>query len=633
MAVPESALSLALEAALAERGISAERYDPGEAACKHGTARVIIQPDPAASAPSLDAAKGAISTLQRWASIWSAPSASTLVVSDMGNGEDAHEWHSFLERMLRSDSGAAKQDACFLRLHGLYGPGINRRCGPRQLDRWIDAIDQGAWPAMDHGPHPQVYIDDAIEAIVSLISSPIAGARIDLMHEWVNNGDEIQAMIRELLGRPTPRLSRRHSSDSEPRRMGAELDRLGLSPRVDHDEGLIRTLASLDFDANESGLPMVPILRPQLPADSRLLARCQHKLVSGQVSNNGDELKRFERELSGYLDCPRAFALSSGAAALTIALRLLPRRGRVLLPAYTYIATLNAVVDAGHEPEFCDIDADTWTLDPQSVAESVRTFDDVVAILPVSVFGVRPDLAALKSLARQAGAQLVHDDAHGFGSCQSGHRLPPEPDFSVFSLHATKLLPAVEGGLLIARDSALNESIESLRNHGLREPRLESGPGMNAKMDELRAMIGAASLTRIHSALRRRRSYLKEFRARVEDEGPGIFVNQVIPGGQLCNGQDFTLKLAPELSGLISTSELQTRFAQQGIASRSYFDPPLHHLPDYRGRWQLPVTDTVWRNSIGLPIHSYMTRRTRERLCRSVVTVSEELAQRLTSRL
>jgi dTDP-4-amino-4,6-dideoxygalactose transaminase len=351
----------------------------------------------------------------------------------------------------------------------------------------------------------------------------------------------------------------------------------------------------------------IPVIRPYFEIKEEGFQLLASLLASGQVTNNGSHVQHFERLLSDYLGVKEAVAVSTGAGALLLALKALKLpRGKAILPAYTYIATLNAVVHAGLEPVFCDIEAGTFTLDSLHLEELLGKTADARCVVPVNVFGVPANLTAIRSLCDRAGAKLLYDNAHGFGTEVNGRRLPGEADAQVFSFHATKALPAVEGGLIVSADPVIISHVRQLRNHGLAPIPSDTVSGFNAKMDELRAVIGTYSLLGFPETLKRRRYYGDRLRAsfqRFEE----TYALQVIPPDVRTNYQNLGV-CCPAASrvGLARVIEL---FREQGVSVRSYFDPPLYKFKGFGNGSELPVTESVWRTLISVPIHSRMTEK------------------------
>jgi dTDP-4-amino-4,6-dideoxygalactose transaminase len=367
----------------------------------------------------------------------------------------------------------------------------------------------------------------------------------------------------------------------------------------------------------------IPGIRPYFEMDHAAMEAIARALESGQVSNNGPQVRAFEAALATFLEVPETATVTNGSDALMLALKAMRLdAGAVILPAYTYIATLNAVVQCGFEPIFCDVASDTFTMDSHHLTELIQTRRDARCVIPVNVYGVPPDLRAIRAKCDGAGLKLLYDNAHGFGVETNGRRYAVEADAQIFSFHATKTLPAVEGGLVIARESALIAEVKRLRNHGLGASARECGAGFNAKMDELRAIIGANSLRTFAEALARRRSYgfrmLKCF-----DKFPEIYRTQEIPDGVETNFQNLGVCCLPaQKIGLKAAMDL---FKARGIGVRSYFDPPLYKIPGFDGAGALPVTEFIWQTLISFPIHSRMSEAALEQIEQSIEEVASIL--------
>jgi dTDP-4-amino-4,6-dideoxygalactose transaminase len=349
----------------------------------------------------------------------------------------------------------------------------------------------------------------------------------------------------------------------------------------------------------------VPWVRPIIETDETLLADIGSALASGRVTNDGPYLRDFERQLAAYFGVADCVVVSSGTAALLLATAALGLRGaKVVLPSFTFIATLNALVHGGMTPVFCDIEPDTWTLSPVHLRRLLADDPTIRLVVPVNVFGVPPDVAAIRDCLRGTEAVLMLDNAHGLGSERAGRRCAPEPDVQTYSFHATKMLPAVEGGAVVAADAHLLAEIRRLRNHGIAADPLASSLGYNAKMSELHAAVALRSLRGLDAALRRRRQYARRLRRVLVEECAATFTVQRVPEavesnfqnlGVLCRGSDGR-----------DVPAIQAGLEREGIETRRYFWPPLHHLPAYRGRESLPATDAVGGTVLCLPLHSRM---------------------------
>src|SRR5262249_20297280 len=196
------------------------------------------------------------------------------------------------------------------------------------------------------------------------------------------------------------------------------------------------------------------------------------------------------------------------------------------------------------------------------------------------VFGVPPDLQAIQRVLEGTQATLILDNAHGFGTECNGARCALQPAVQTYSFHATKILPAPESAAVDASDAGLLGEIRSLRNHGLAADPLTSAPGYNAKMSELHAAVALRSLQGLDAALTRRRQYAERLCGALTADGAATFTVQRVPESVHSNFQNLAV-----LSRRHPVIAVQAELDGYGIETRRYFWPPLHHLPEYRGRF------------------------------------------------
>ncbi len=365
--------------------------------------------------------------------------------------------------------------------------------------------------------------------------------------------------------------------------------------------------------------PLIPMVLPQVDDPDAIAAQLAEVLRSGRLSNGGPFAEDFERAIATFLGVEEAVVVSNGAVAISLAIEAAAvRRGKAILPAFTFIATLNAAVHAGFEPVFCDIDPETWTLDSEHL-RGLLAKHDVTLVLPVNVFGVPPDLAGVARQARAAGAAVIYDNAHGMGTETASREAEALLTATTYSLHATKILVAAEGGVVVSPDREVSAAMRRLRNHGLTQPLRASVPGMNAKLDELRAALALASLRRLPEALVRRRTYLERLRAALSGH-PQVYRTQRIPPGVVLNGQNLGVRLVD-----VPIDDAVAAFARRGVEARRYFYPPLHELTCAPAGDALPNTDRLCAGQVCLPLHSHMSEETLERIEAAVHGVAEEL--------
>ena len=267
-----------------------------------------------------------------------------------------------------------------------------------------------------------------------------------------------------------------------------------------------------------------PILvtRPYLPSLDAFKAGLEEIWANRWLTNNGPILKRFHGRLSEWLGVPDSnMALfNNGTLALEIGFQALGLAGGdVITTPFTFVATAHALKRIGATPIFADVDPRTLCLSP-TAAEQLIT-PRTKAIVPVHVYGHPCDVEGFAALGRKYGVKIVYDAAHAFGvelglgEWDCGRRTARSAsiarygDMSMFSFHPTKLFHSCEGGLLVFKDPALQESVNRLRNFAIKDECVCVDVGTNAKMNELQALMGLscleamdeilASRARIHS--------------------------------------------------------------------------------------------------------------------------------------
>ena len=521
--------------------------------------------------------------------------------------------------------------ACGLRYFNVYGPLMDEPGRGRVLAKFVGALRDGEpLRLVDGGQAIRSFcwIDDAVEATARVVlrldaASELAGRVVHVGRREPVTMKYLAERVLALSGsdvgtRDVPGTQFFGAGFAEiPRRvpdvrfMEATLDFCAETPL---DEGLRRVLAHwglLADDPPDPAPPRIRAIRPRYEADRQLIAKYEASLDAGWTTNNGPHVRAFEAELAAWLGVEEVVATSTGTSALRLAIHSTGHGGAAVLPSFTYVATLNAVERAGLRPVFCDIDPQTFTLCPRHLEVLLGENADVELIVPVSVYGVWPDLAAIEALAAHVGASVVHDAAHAFGTSEGDLRVPGDVAATTFSFHATKVLAAIEGGAVVPRSPDQAELLRALRTHGLGNDPIAQMTGWNAKLDELSAATGRHTLSRMDEILARRRSYEAEIRgAAAALDGVEL---QRVPERMLSNVQNLVVRTR------LSADDLIALLDGRGIEGRRYFSPPLHRLRRLAPQPPLPVTEEVYSRLVCLPLHSRMEPSEIDRLKAALV--------------
>lgn len=219
------------------------------------------------------------------------------------------------------------------------------------------------------------------------------------------------------------------------------------------------------------------------------------------ITNNGELVQELEKKLEKYLKVKHIVLVSSGTLALQLAFKALDLSGEVITTPFTFAATTNALISEGITPVFADIDADTYTINPEDVEEKITKKS--CAILAVHVYGNPCDLEKLQRVADKYNLKLIYDAAHAFGVEYRKESILRYGDISILSFHATKIFSTAEGGAIIVKDDKLYEKLKLLRNFGIKSEEEVVLAGINAKMNELQAALGLCNLKDINHKIRR----------------------------------------------------------------------------------------------------------------------------------
>lgn len=233
----------------------------------------------------------------------------------------------------------------------------------------------------------------------------------------------------------------------------------------------------------------------------------------------GRYVEAFERDIAAWLDTPHAIAVSSGTAALHLAMLAagVQPGDEVLVPAHTFIATIWGVLYAGATPVLCDVEDTTANIDVADAARRVTA--RTTAIVPVHLYGQPADLDAINALAAQHRLKVVEDNAQSIGARWGGRMLGTHGLLGCFSFYPGKNLGAAgEGGMVVTADDALAARLRRLRNHGESERYVHAEIGYNYRMDGFQGIVLRHKLHRLHAWTERRR----QLAARLTDALAGL---------------------------------------------------------------------------------------------------------------
>jgi perosamine synthetase len=362
----------------------------------------------------------------------------------------------------------------------------------------------------------------------------------------------------------------------------------------------------------------LPLARPDLGArEEELLLEV---LRSGRLSL-GPLLERFERDFAAWLGVEDAVAVSSGTAALHLAVRGIrwERGDEVVTTPFSFISSANCLLYEGVKPVFADIDPVTLNIDPSAAAAACG--EKTVGLLPVHVFGQPADLPALERIAEQRKLGIVEDACEGFGAIDvEGIKVGARGNIATFAFYANKQVVTGEGGMFVAADPSVREGARSERNQG-RDPDMRrivhDRLGFNYRLSELACALGVAQLERAEDILAQRARVARLYQDRLR----GVEGLQLPPdSGPEQRSWFLYVVLLPEEA---DRDMVMDALATKGIDSKPYL-PCIHLQPFYRERFgfrggEFPNAERAAARSLALPFFDAMSEGEVDQVCEALI--------------
>ncbi|MCP4246946.1 MAG: DegT/DnrJ/EryC1/StrS family aminotransferase [bacterium] len=326
-----------------------------------------------------------------------------------------------------------------------------------------------------------------------------------------------------------------------------------------------------------------------------------------------DQTRRFEELLAELTGARHVIAYANGTCALFAVLRALGVGpcDEVIVPDLTFVASANAVILAGAEPVFCDVDAKSMMLDPAHVAEIIgpRT----KAIMPVHLYGLPADVDSIVELAAGRGLHVVEDAAQGIGVRRNGRHTGTTGAAGVLSFYGNKTLTTGEGSAILTDDDALAEACYRLKNHG----RLEKGVfihdqiGFNFSFTDLQAALGVSQLGKLDRVVAEKARIRAQYERRLA-ELEWLTLQEVPPGVEPVFW--FTNIFCDDVEGLAEA------LAAQDIQTRRFFYP-LHLQPCYRHYYPpaCPTSRRLYETGLSLPSWCGLEATVIDRICDAII--------------
>jgi perosamine synthetase len=359
-----------------------------------------------------------------------------------------------------------------------------------------------------------------------------------------------------------------------------------------------------------------------IPISTVVLGEDEEKLVlevlrSGQLAQ-GPMVARLEQEFAAYCGTRHAVAVANGTLALVAALHALGvgPGDEVVTSAFTFVATLNAILECGARARFADIDPATFNIDPASLADVCT--DHTRVVMPVHLYGQPADMAAIANVAERHGAAIVEDAAQAHGAAINGRRVGGA-GLGTFSFYATKNITTGEGGVVTTNDDELADRLRLFRNHGMRARYQYEFVGTNFRLTDVQAAIALPQLARLDATVQRRQANA----ARLTDglRGvAGVITPAIAPENSHVFHQ-YTIRVTDDAA--LDRDALADALASRGVGSGVYYPRVVFDYGCYREHpdvvdADVPRARATAREVLSLPVHPNLSAADLDRIVEAV---------------
>ena len=392
----------------------------------------------------------------------------------------------------------------------------------------------------------------------------------------------------------------------------------------------------------------VTVNSPLLPNLDEFHALLKEIWDSKWITNNGSFHRQLEAVLAEYLKVPYVSLFTNGTLPLLTALQALRITGEVITTPYSFVATTHSIWWNGCKPVFVDVDPKTGNMDPDKIEAAITP--KTTAIMPVHCYGKPCDVRRIKEIADKYGLKVIYDAAHAFAleipkneadynvafdeannvlnPSQAAKKVEVETesilnwgDMSTLSFHATKVYNTIEGGAMIMHDAETKKRIDFLKNFGFADEVTVVGPGINSKVDEMRAAYGLLNLKQVDAAIEARKKTADIYRDALRGI-EGLTFYEDMPGVKH-NYSYFPMFIDAEKYGM-ARDELYFKMKEANVLGRRYFYPLISEFSTYRGlesarKENLPNAHKMADTVICLPMHHELSEGDMERILKLIV--------------
>jgi perosamine synthetase len=356
---------------------------------------------------------------------------------------------------------------------------------------------------------------------------------------------------------------------------------------------------------------LIPINKPWIDNEEKqeIINVMDENALTSAARNGGKRVQEFESSLRNFLNVKHVISVNSGTAALHAALLALniDAGDEVLLPSFTFVATANAVIASGAKPVFVDINTKDYTIDLNDLKRKISKKSK--AIIPVHLYGHPSDLDELNEIAGQNSLSIIEDACQSLGSIYNKKQTGTFGIMGCFSMYASKVLTAGEGGAIVTNDDGLADTLKMIRNHGMVEGYDTRILGLNYRLPELSAAIAKIQMKKLNTILnlRRQNSLLL---SNLLETIISKYNIKIPKDDQIKQFNWYLYTVSFNNSNNMMRDYVKKKLIENGIGVAVYYDPPVHKTPFYQKfaiNNNLQNTDWSSNHVLSLPVHPGVT--------------------------
>ncbi len=350
---------------------------------------------------------------------------------------------------------------------------------------------------------------------------------------------------------------------------------------------------------------MIPINKPWIGEEEKreVTSVLEETALTTAARDGGKRVRDFESLMKSYLKIRHVVSVNSGTSALYAALFAagIKQGDEVLLPSFTFVATANAVVAAGGKPMFVDIKKDDYTMDVSDLKTKITKKSRIV--IPVHLYGHPSDIDEIRELAEKYSLDVIEDACQSLGSSYKKKQTGTFGTMGCFSMYASKVLTAGEGGAIATDSDELADKLKMIRNHGMVEGNDTRMLGLNLRLPEISAAVAKVQMQKLDKMLelRRRNAELlsellvssKKYEVKIPQETADKKFNWYLYTVAFQDGRD----------------NIKNHLVQNKVGATVYYSPPVHKMPFYAhtaSETKLPATEWCADHVLSLPVHPHV---------------------------